>query len=153
MLHNLLWGNLRRWNENKKYFDLHLQKGTARESSRWIKSLENSIYVSKYTCICKRHWPPDYKKISVAIWQIATSWSSKHISRSKTAFNSSQTRQTTSYNQKFLRVRNRKDNELKAFQMQDKVSFETLLKRGSYSWVWWENNKLRGLVTPLFCSL
>ena len=73
--------------------------------------------------------------------------------RSKAEFNSSQTRQTTSYNQKFLRVHNRKDNELKAFQIQEKVSFETLVKRGSYSWVCWENNKLRGLVTPLFCSL
>ena len=138
----------------KKVFRTPSRKRNCEESSRWIKSLENSIHVSKYKCICECHWPPDYKKISVAIWQIATSWSSKHLSRSKAEFNnSSQTRQTTSYNQKFLRVHNRQDNELKAFQMQDKFSFETLEKRGSYSWVYWENNKLRGLVTPLFCNL
>ena len=116
----------------QKVFPPPSTKRNCEESSRWIKSLENSIHVSKYKCICKRHWPPDYKKISVAIWQIATR-SSKHISRIKTEFNSSQTRQTTSYKQKLLRVRNRKDNELKAFQIQDKVSFETLVKRGSYS--------------------
>ena len=98
----------------QKVFRPPSTKRNCEESSRWIKSLENSFYVSKYTCICERHWPPDYKKISVAIWQIAPR-SSKHISWIKTEFNSSQTRQTTSDNQKFLRVRSRKDNELKAF--------------------------------------
>ena len=114
----------------EKVFRLPSEKRNSQERTRWIKSLPNLIHVSKHTCICERHWPPDYKTISVhgKLRPVDPPSIFQGVKKSIVPTRPDKPRTTVKSSSE---ARNRKEDQLKAFQMKDKVSFKTLVKEAA----------------------
>ena len=85
------------------------------------------IHVSKHKYICERRCPPDYKTISVQgkLRPVDPPSIFQGVKKSIVPIRPDKPRTTDKSSSE---AGNRKQDQLKAFQMKDKVSFKTLVK-------------------------